>query len=428
MPWDPFDRCQGEVRLLWGAVALWLLILRGPAFVENLCVKEIVPDFFQDYASARNTLEGLPVYTSLDATIPRYLGQQRDTDRSLVVFNAHPPTSILLALPLAKLDFQTSLLAWNLLSLVALAGCLWIIFRLLEVRLSAVALCSTLAALLLCHPLWEGIRLGQLSLILALLLTGTWSAERSGRPALAGATLGVATAIKLFPGFLLLYYAWRREWRVVAAGSLTLSLLTGLTALVLGVMAYTDYFLTVLPHIYWFRVAWNNASIAGFWCRLFDPEPGMAQQIWLTDPLCYSARAAAVGYWLSSLVVLCLLARATRRVKTQEDGDRAFALATTAMLLISPITWSHYFLVLLAPLAVLWHRLTPGVGARAAFISIVVALWLGPSLVWTVFDVGGRVAEPLDSVGVLSYQFYALVGLFLLGLLQMRSTSRRRQA
>ena len=142
MPWDPLGAWPNERRWIWATLALWLLILRGPAFIDNLRARppeELVPDFFQEYASVRNWLEGLPIYTSQHQSATRYLGVQPDERRSHVVVNAHPPASVLLALPLASLDFATAFLAWNLVSLAALAASLWIVQRQLKISFGAVA-------------------------------------------------------------------------------------------------------------------------------------------------------------------------------------------------------------------------------------------------------------------------------------------------
>ncbi len=63
MPWDSLNDWRKERPWIWATLAFWLLVFRGPAFIDNLRAKspeDLVPDFFQDYASARNSLEGLP--------------------------------------------------------------------------------------------------------------------------------------------------------------------------------------------------------------------------------------------------------------------------------------------------------------------------------------------------------------------------------
>ncbi len=378
--------------------------------------------------------------------------------------NAHPPASVLLALPLARLNFATAFLAWNLMSLAALAASLWIVQRQLKIPIGFGSLAASLALLLICFPLWEQCRLGQLTLLLLLLVTGAWAAERSGHPRLAGSLLGAATMIKLFPGFLLVYYALRGRWKVVAAGVLAVTALTGLTISALGIEAHRAYFTTVLPAIQWFQVSWNNDSLWGFWSRLLDPAPEHTRDRSLTVPLLHSPILATSLSLVSAAAISAILAMDLRRgarirgarrstaptqptmvapdpmqvnVETavvegittvsqtaREDG-LTFAMAVAAMLLISPICWEHYLLLLLVPLAIVWIELPAALFARAAFLTIVAAFWVGYPLTWTAFGLNGRTATPIDSAGILSYQFYALLAFFALARMELMSRRGR---
>jgi hypothetical protein len=188
---------------------------------------------------------------------------------------------------------------------------------------------------------------------------------------------------------------------------------------VLGAGTYRDYVRDVLPEIDWFRVSWNNSSLLGFWSRLFDPAPERVRPTSRTEPLWQSPALARAGACVSDAVVVALLAMAVRRARTRAEDDIAFGLTATAMVLVAPVAWEHYFLLLLVPLAVTWVHLPPSWIARAAFLAVVFALGLSPALVWTACGVGGRVATPLDSLGVLSFQCYALLGLFALGLAEL---------
>jgi hypothetical protein len=127
------------------------------------------------------------------------------------------------------------------------------------------------------------------------------------------------------------------------------------------------------------------------------------------------------GALLSIAAVVAGLAWAVRRVRSDAEIDQAFGLAATAMLLVSPIAWEHYFLILLVPLAVVWSDLPPSWPARGLFLTIVAALWLGPRIVWTAFDLGGKVATPIEVLTLHSYHSYALLGLYALGLIELRS-------
>ena len=68
--------------------------------------------------------------------------------------------------------------------------------------------------------------------LVMLLLVGVWTADREQHPLIAGALLAAAIAIKLFPGFLLLYFLLQRKWLALAATCVGLIVITGLTAVV----------------------------------------------------------------------------------------------------------------------------------------------------------------------------------------------------
>src|SRR5262249_12063331 len=152
---------------------------------------------------------------------------------------------------------------WNLLSLACLAISAWLIVDNLDLPFAPWALLPAVALLMLCYPFWHQMVHGQLNLVLLLLLTGVWLADRQGRPRWSGALLGVATAIKLYPGFVFLYFFLRRDWSAIRAGMLALAAVTGLTAVVLGPEAYRSYFVDVLPRTALRRADWHNLSLSG---------------------------------------------------------------------------------------------------------------------------------------------------------------------
>src|SRR5437763_967461 len=79
-PWDPANAWPAGRRWLWVTLAVVVCALQGPSFVRSLRPPpDRGLDFFQDWASARNRLEGLPVYTRHEVTAQRYLGLEVDT-------------------------------------------------------------------------------------------------------------------------------------------------------------------------------------------------------------------------------------------------------------------------------------------------------------------------------------------------------------
>jgi hypothetical protein len=371
-----------------------------------------VVDYFQEWASARNYREGLPLYTPHSVTIPRYLGPGISTDEGLMIeVNAHPPTSVLLALPFSLLGYPDSVLAWNLASLAMLGASLYLLWRGLKIPFTWWWLFPLTTSLILCTPLFLQFSLGQLTLLILLLLTGTWTADRSARPLLAGALLGTATAIKLFPGFMFLYFLTRKEWKVLIAGALAIIVLTGMTASLFGWEAYRAYFLDVLPKVASFRPSRPNASLMGFWAKLFEAPPRYLS----VQPLCLSAEMMWLGIVASCAPIIIAMAFIARRAQTQFEQDHAYGISLTAMLLVAPITWDHYLLLLALPVAATWLSLPPTRAARILFALILTAFWFPALLMYELTIPGGLsagVARPIHTVTILAYQCYALVALF----------------
>src|SRR5262249_33500508 len=136
------------------------------------------------------------------------------------------------------------------------------------------------------------------------------------------------------------------------------------------------------------------------------------------------------GTLLAVSVILALLMARTRssrshagRGNEMADSDLAFALAVIGMLLVSPITWDHYLLVLLLPLGIVWPRLRGRWPARIVLVGLLALLSFDLGKVMTfglgvleslgLANAGHWVATPLATLTALSIPCYALVGIFL---------------
>jgi len=413
----------GRKPWLWAGALLLVGILQFTAFVGAVRhAPGIVSDFYQDWASGRNWWNGLPVYTDHRITIPRYIGPV-DPFCLRVEFNAHPPSSILVMIPWSLLEYRAALLAWNLLSLGMLVASLEIIRRSFALPATLGLIAPVVIFLLLSHPLLMQLFHGQWNLILLLLVTGAWAAAQSGRSAWAGVLLGAATAIKLFPGFLFLYFLARRQWTVVMAGALAFGMLTGLTTAVLGPDVYRVYFQEVLPRLDPIRSSWYNASLVGFWTRLFDPATAEVHVL----PMLRSRLALRGAVLLSGLAVVATVGHVVRSATTRTALDHAFGLAVTGMLLVSPITWDHSLLLLLLPVSILWHDPPRSEMAKLCLVLSLGAIWfLNQRLLCARLIPGGLLegfASPAHSLTVLAYPFYALTTLFVIAAVRARSSA-----
>jgi hypothetical protein len=408
--------------------ALWVLAAIAATLVYAWPVIECfrattLRDFVQEWASARNFQTGRPVYEPLETSLARHFGYRRQPGEIFLERNVHPPTSILLAIPLAEMSYPSAFLVWNLISLFGLAASLYLTARGLGIALTAWSVWPIYTLLVICNPLHQQIFQGQLNLVLLVLIIGTWWADRNDRPGWAGVFLGAATVIKLFPGFLFLYFIFQRRWRAIASGAATIVVLTLLTTMLLGSASYRDYVVDVLPTLGSWRSSWSNASLLGFWSKLLDPNVSGSA----TAPLVRRPMLAFACTGVSVLLVLATVAVVIRKASTRTDRDHAFAVCLSAMLLVTPIVWDHAFLLLLLPIALLWKSLPPSGPLRWWFRFCLVIVWVKAAFWWTIFLSTGRVKGMRPTVATwqiltgVSLQTYALIGLFVLGIVAARA-------
>jgi hypothetical protein len=424
------------VALAWVACAFGLMGLS-----VHLTPREgQIDDFVQEWTSARNHLHGRPIYEDLHISVTREIGPEVASVLPNQ-YNGHPPTAVLLALPLGSLPYQTALFVWNLTSLAALFAALWLMLGRVGLNLPISAWAFVGAVLLWSTPLARQIIAGQLNLFLLLLITGGWAAMRHRRDGCAGMLLGTAAALKLFPAFLFLYPLVLRRWRAIAAGGAVFLALNAIAAAILGVEVFHDFITLVLPDLRKSQDWWLNFSAMGYFRKLFYVTSGHSLPLWQNPMLYYFLIGSttlgvtiAAGWKVrNSAAQAAKGALTAEHLPSQVDRraphmmlDVAFAVCLIANLLVSPITWDHYCLLLSLPILILWNAAAT-VGQRVFLLVCVLLLSINVLWIWgplisgeheLAYLWGGEpsIATPLQAIMLLSYPFYTLAALFVFGL------------
>jgi hypothetical protein len=213
-------------------------------------------------------------------------------------------------------------------------------------------------------PLANTVLAGTMNSLLLLLLTGAWACWLRRRDAASGVLVGAAAIFKLFPAALLPYLAWRRHWKLLAAASVT-----GLAGLTLGLVVTSIdhniyYFRDMLPHLAAGTGYRENQSLAGVAARLCDPNTANAGG--------GAGWCGRVIDWPAVLVLLFILWRMTSGV---ERSGLEFALAVTALPLISSVTWSFPLVILILPITLLVRQALSGWMTRGQ-IRLLLAGWV----------------------------------------------------
>lgn len=419
-------------RLFWLVLLLGGLALYGQDVVRVTLFpnRQHVFDYYQEWSSARSWWLGEPVYQLTRETRLRDFPGTDPRSPWLLGYNVHPPTSVLVTLPLGRLNYFDSLIVWNALCLLAFFWAWCVIARNPVAPWSFWTWCVLGALLLWGSPFWQQIRLGQLNPILLLCLAKGWQATQRRHAVRAGFWLGWAAAIKLFPAFVGLYFLFRRDWKMLFWCIAWGLVITALTVGVLGLQTFEDYVTQVMPEAVEWRSSRSNASFSGLCFKLFDPGPRGGK----IQPLLHNPLWARVAIGMGGLVVLGALWRACRRTlpDSHQRQNLGFGLTLIAMLLLSPVTWEHYFLLLPGACAAIWNELPRStllavwywfaVGLLSAPVYFLVERYLSAAE-------AGAGLTPTQVLVIPSLGCYGLLSLFGLGVIGARySVLRSRLA
>ena len=284
--------------------------------------------------------------------------------------------------PLAGFDFPAAARVWLGINALLTLSCLWLLWSArrrpgLSSQLKAWRLAWFAFLVLTFQPVLSNLWHGQVTaLIFAFFCLSYWLLHRD-RPFAAGLALGLIVPFKFYPALFVLYFAWRRQWSVVAgalASSLAILLVSLLTV---GSEGNLAYFQVVLSELKGGGIpAFNNQSISGFLLHAFTEGDVFA---WLDVqvPLWLTGLRMVLLLLLVASVVWAIRHRPSATKGPADAQDLDLALVTFVMLLASPITWYHYYLWLLLPLVVLFDRLllAPQVGTgRVAWLCVAYGL------------------------------------------------------
>lgn len=358
--WRLLNGAPNAERLPWyplAAIAATLIML-----IVYALQKGPLNDFDCYWLGSWAIREGVPLqmYAVLDAPGPQglysiYPGSPewaalsaQHLPRALVPWAyIYPPHCAVLLLPLTLLPYTTAVGLWRLLNLAAYLFCLVILLSLTRDRLSPRA-ARWLTLLSLATPLlFRVLQLAQISPLLLLSVIGGLYLLHTRRPVAAGIALALGTVLKLSPILFVLWLLARREYRAFAASLIAMTLLSLLTLAVVGAAPFGQFFGHVLPILSQGTTFDYNISIvalAGWGFDLGSPRhpvflpPDL--RMTLVKLIFYGLVLGVTGWALWQI----------HREEVRGHLSGEYALISMALLLVSPITWSHHLLHALLPI------------------------------------------------------------------------------
>lgn len=256
----------------------------------------------------------------------------------------YPPLLALLLRPLAALPYRAAAAIWFALSAGALLAALWLLRPVVQLPWRIYGLVCAAAFFL--PPVHHTLQHGQVTNFLLLLIV-------AGAVGGTGAAvwMGIAAALKVFPATLAVVYALSGRVAALVAMVASAAVLTLVGALA-EPGATADFIRRVGPELaVERRLAPNNQSVEAVMARWFETH-------WFVTPVIHAPVAGRIASHVIAAIVigLTLWALATAR---REDGAMVqvvrVSLVVAATLIVSPIVWDHYYVLLLLPAAVLYR-------------------------------------------------------------------------
>ncbi len=205
-------------------------------------------------------------------------------------------------------------------------------------------------------PVWTDLILGQLMIPLLLLLSGSWLSLKQSKDRRAGALLGLSLALKLMGLPILLFLAIRRRWGAVLPAVVTVAVANLFCVPLMGLSPVLKYYFNVSGMMFpLYRAAASNISLWTIGWRLFDGTGSPVIVLLQAPPLIHAPATAALVSVALPVVVLAVVLIAALQTR---DQSSAFGMLICLSILIHPIAWNHYLVLMAIPVLVAARRLS----------------------------------------------------------------------
>ncbi len=217
-----------------------------------------------------------------------------------------------------------------------------------ELPVRAIVVVALLAA---SGPLFNSLREGNSTHLLFLLLLPAAGFLGHGREVPAGILLALVALLKLPFGLFALYLLVTRRWKALAAFAATLAVLLSLSLAIYGWPLHEAWYShCIKPFQRRPIAAFNAQSLGGTLARLmttghlFDWEP-------IRRPPMFGTFKTILTIPLFAIPFLAILLARHPRTPARVAAELAAVMALA--ILVSPLSWSHYYLLLVWPAAML---------------------------------------------------------------------------
>ena len=284
-------------------------------------------------------------------------------------FKPFPPPTALLLVPLTQLKPLDALRVLTGVSVLCLVCSIVILARILSWSFVD----SAVFVLLSGYAVLGALRLGQPYILVSLSCILGYYARLKGRPLLAGMCFGLFTPIKYFPIVILIYFAFRKEWKVVVGGAAAILMVTAVSVGILGWKIHEDFLSSVLGNHLIAKLDLQNPFTASY--QSFD---SLFRRLFVFDarlnpqPLYALPRLQVIALSITKAsILLAAIATLVKLARNGAEGATAPSVGILGVvtLLLAPATATYHFVLFWLPVGLLINYFfRQGSPIRAFFI------------------------------------------------------------
>ena len=331
----------------------------------------------------------------------------------------YPTIGAMLMLPTASVSPMAGAVGWQVAKGVSLAAVLFFCLRLVggDESLKGQGPIALLTVCVGARYILDDLTHGNINLFVCLLATGGIYAFVRGKDVMAGLLLGLATAVKITPALLIVYFLYKRQWKLTIAAVIGLALFL----IVVPVLAQGPgpawsqfvnwYAYYVEPYVVRGEVFSTqiNQSLPGVLYRLSVHSPAIERSGEAVNLLNITHEQARWLIRAVSAVILIGLgylfrAKITSRGSLGQVAE--YGLVLLAMLILSERSWKAHYVTVMLPAAVL------AAGLWAKELSRVQRGWIA-GLLGAAIVISAATAT--DVIGPVASDYAEAYGVVLLG-------------
>lgn len=259
------------------------------------------------------------------------------------VYLVNMPTTALVLVPIAALDYSTARSIWIIFNLIFLFITALIFLK--QMKLNRNWLPLSVLLILMFQPLYANISFGQIYIFIFCLLVLAWFAYQAGNEKLAGVLIGFVFIVKTAALFIPILFLIKKKWKALIWFVLTVLCLFIITLPILGLDPWLAYLKTLLSYASSPTLSLTAyQSVHSFFHHfLFFDEK------WNLFPLANLPLLAKVLTILFSSIILIITTIGAYRIK---KPDIAFGIFLIISIILNPASIDYHYMIMLIPILI----------------------------------------------------------------------------